>query len=185
LITADGEDLIPEVPLEFLAFTENLIALSVGFRKLESTSRRRTERGAGWGLLARRFFSGAEKEYLFSQEPESQKACFFRIFTLKEARAKAQGGRPRSFLPPVYGSPASRREPNPEPVGICRPIPAFEDAHLFHAVENSTRAFHRLTAFGNGMSRPSRRILSGEKAFKKMIFERPGIEDGAAERKIS
>jgi hypothetical protein len=98
LITADGEDLIPEVPLEFLAFTENLIALSVGFRKLESTSRRRTERGAGWGLLARRFFSGAEKEYLFSQELESQKACFFRIFTLKEARAKAQGGK-ASVLP--------------------------------------------------------------------------------------
>jgi phosphopantetheinyl transferase len=44
-----------------------------------------------WRLLAERFFSEAENDYLNSQPQELQYLAFLRIFTMKEAFGKAQG----------------------------------------------------------------------------------------------
>ncbi len=88
-----GKPFVEGSPLRFnLSHTEGLAACSfarteVGIDVEKVDVRARPH----WPLLARRYFSTAEQDYLFSRPPEEQPRFFFRIFTLKEAAGKARG----------------------------------------------------------------------------------------------
>lgn len=93
--TAKGKPFLTDTEIKFnISHTEGLIACSVGWRRLGIDVERFQDgdgRPPDWKLLTRRYFSEAETKFLFSQEPSSQKSIFIKIFTLKEARAKAEG----------------------------------------------------------------------------------------------
>lgn len=72
-----------------LSHSEGLIACSVSRQKIGIDVEKMT--GRNWPLLAGRFFSQAEKEFLFSQDEELQMGLFYQIFTRKEAALKAEG----------------------------------------------------------------------------------------------
>ena len=76
-----------------LSHTEGLIALSVSRHSvgidLENTDLVKMRRN--WPLVAERYFSPAERDYLGCQPAELQPLHFFRIFTLKEATLKTRG----------------------------------------------------------------------------------------------
>lgn len=76
-----------------LSHTEGFIACSVGTRRVGidvENMEARLRAGADWNLVARRFLSAMEQDYLFSQGLETRAQVFFRIFTMKEARVKAE-----------------------------------------------------------------------------------------------
>lgn len=91
----NGKPFLEDSEVQFnLSHTEGLIACSVARRRLGID----VEKMAGgekeekrWNLLAERYFSEAEREFLFSRDQASQSDAFFRIFTMKEARVKASG----------------------------------------------------------------------------------------------
>jgi 4'-phosphopantetheinyl transferase len=91
----NGKPFLENSEIQFnLSHTEGLIACSVARRRLgidveKVTRGEEVERR--WNLLARRYFSTAEKEFLLSQDRASRSTAFFRIFTMKEARVKASG----------------------------------------------------------------------------------------------
>jgi 4'-phosphopantetheinyl transferase len=93
--SAKGKPFLEDTKIEFnISHTEGLIACSVGWRRLGIDVERFQDgdgRPPDWNLLTRRYFSEAETKFLFSQEPALQKHIFLKIFTLKEAQAKAEG----------------------------------------------------------------------------------------------
>lgn len=92
---AKGKPFVENAGLYFnLSHSGDLIACSfaraevgIDIEKMEETVKVQ-ERCA---LLAKSYFSSDEQVYLFDQSPESWTSTFFRIFTLKEAYAKALG----------------------------------------------------------------------------------------------
>lgn len=76
-----------------LSHTEGLIALSISSHPVgidvENTDLVKTRRN--WSLLAERYFSPSEKDFLGHQPSQLQPFIFFKIFTLKEAYFKTQG----------------------------------------------------------------------------------------------
>lgn len=91
----NGKPFLKNEEIQFnLSHAEGFIACSVAQRRLGVDVEKRKRRGRGekrWNLLAGRYFSTAEREYLLSQDRASRSNTFFRIFTMKEARVKASG----------------------------------------------------------------------------------------------
>lgn len=88
-----GKPFVEGFPLRFnLSHTEGLVACSFAWNEVgidvEKTDIRARPH---WPLLARRYFSPAEQDFLFSRPPETQPGFFFRIFTMKEAALKVRG----------------------------------------------------------------------------------------------
>ena len=88
-----GKPFLKESPCHFnLSHTQGLVACSfarqeigIDVEKVDFEGRR------SWPLLARRFFSPKEQDYLSSRPPESRPMEFLKIFTRKEAYGKALG----------------------------------------------------------------------------------------------
>jgi 4'-phosphopantetheinyl transferase len=91
----EGKPFVAGSPFRFnLSHTAGLIACSLSLREVGIDVERmetgsKTERP--WALLAKRFFSPEEQDYLFSFLEASRHQIFYQIFTMKEAYAKALG----------------------------------------------------------------------------------------------
>lgn len=90
-----GKPFLKNGALEFnLSHTGNLAVIALGPRHLGVDVESLESPGPDnrpWRLLARRYFSNPEKEYLLSLKEAEQPAAFLKIFTLKEATVKASG----------------------------------------------------------------------------------------------
>ena len=87
-----GKPYLENSELQFsLSHTENLVACSVGFRRIGVDVEKGGILPQDWERIARRFFSSAEQHYLFARDKHLQPHVFLQIFTLKEAVAKADG----------------------------------------------------------------------------------------------
>lgn len=111
-----GKPVLRNASLHFnLSHTDGLIALSVSHFPVgidvEKTDTVYAQRNGP--LLAERYFSSAEKDYLRSQPLSLRPQTFFRIFTLKEACLKARGHGLEipleSFTVPLFPGGVSRR----------------------------------------------------------------------------
>ncbi|HTC20098.1 MAG TPA: 4'-phosphopantetheinyl transferase superfamily protein [bacterium] len=104
---AKGKPFVKGSPLRFsLSHSGSLIACSFGWREVGIDVERIDCLGPqDWALLAERYFSPAEYQYLFSQPRDRRPLAFVRIFTRKEAYVKALGqglGLPfKSFTVPL------------------------------------------------------------------------------------
>jgi phosphopantetheine--protein transferase-like protein len=88
-----GKPYIEDSRLKFnLSHTDGLIACSFSCNEVGIDVEKMDVRARpNWRLLAKRFFSPKEVEYINSQRKESQSSVFFRLFTMKEAYLKAVG----------------------------------------------------------------------------------------------
>ncbi len=88
-----GKPFVEGAELKFnLSHTDGLIACSFGRREVGiDVEKMDAQKRPSWPLLANRYFSPEENNYLFSQPQETQPLAFFRIFTAKEAFGKATG----------------------------------------------------------------------------------------------
>jgi len=122
-----------------LSHSGNLTALSIGRRRV-GVDVETFEEGAraDWRLIAQRHFSPSEREFLFSQDPGEQNRPFLRMFTLKEARVKAEGmGLSRPFSQFSLALPLVERcwEGPWESLSV-----GLEEGCLAHVAENPGRA---------------------------------------------
>jgi 4'-phosphopantetheinyl transferase len=75
-----------------LTHTDGLVACSFGYREVGLDIEKVDVRARpSWRKLAKRFFTPEEREYLISRPQELRPTAFFKVFTLKEAAAKATG----------------------------------------------------------------------------------------------
>lgn len=90
-----GKPYLKNIPLEFnLTHTQGWVACAVSRRKLGVDIESLESPGwdnRPWRLLAGRYFTNPEKDYLFSLPETDQPTAFLRIFTLKEAAVKTDG----------------------------------------------------------------------------------------------
>jgi 4'-phosphopantetheinyl transferase len=137
-----GKPFLPDSELRFnLSHTTDLIACSFSLREV-GIDVERVEPKRPWALIAKRFFTSDEVDYLFSCSDDLREGIFYQIFTMKEAYVKA-AGRGVGFLggftvplPLAEHSSSGRWEyfsKISQPDGYC----------LSHVVDNGTQAICR------------------------------------------
>jgi len=87
-----GKPFLADSELRFnLSHTAGWIACSFSLREV-GIDIEKTEPKRPWALIAKRFFTSEEIDYLFACPDDSQARIFYQIFTMKEAYVKALGG---------------------------------------------------------------------------------------------
>lgn len=139
-----GKPYLKDASLEFnLSHSEGWTACAMSHRPLGVDIESLESQGwdnRPWRLLAGRYFSDPEKDYLFSLPEAEQPAAFLRIFNLKEAAVKAWGnGLTAGFA--GFSVPLPIREKSDSgPLDYFSRILGSHDACLALAVENPDRS---------------------------------------------